>query len=118
MRLLLPLVPPGNHEHGRAIRSSNGNSTTHNTRRGSPLLRRLVGVIVVRKRIRVVTGIVRITSSLAACAFAAYGRAKDDINGRIDLHCQVINQRSRVVIERRVGAFNIQPKTLNIRLRV
>ena len=118
VRLLLPLVAPGNHEHGRAIRSSDRNRTAHNTSRGAPLLRRLLAIIVVRKRIRSIAGVVRVASALAVCALATERRAKDDIDGRVDLHCQIVNQRSRVVIERRAGDFNIQPKALNIRLRV
>lgn len=68
VRLLLPLVPPGNHEHGRAIRSSDGNGTANNTRCSSPLLRSLVAVIVVREGIRVavVTGVGRVASTVAA----------------------------------------------------
>lgn len=68
MRLLLPLVPPGNHEHGRAIRSSDGNGTADNTRCGSPLLRTLVAVVVVREGIRVavVAVVGRVASTVAA----------------------------------------------------
>lgn len=112
MCLLLPLITPGNDEHGRTIGSSDTHDTQSNTGRGSRLARGLRSSsfragITEHIGVSSSSGSGRIRPISCRCSTVLGVRADDDVNGRVDLRRKVADELVRRSVQSRIGGPDV-----------